>query len=332
MFTRPSGRVRAALAVLAVASIAALTGCGTSADEAKDTASGTREVATARGTVSVPSDPKRIVVLNGALAGYLYDLDAPVVAADPRLLGVATPKGEFPQVWAADAKEQGTQVVPTGEDINLEFVAAQRPDLIIGGGQGYPAQQTLNAYDQLSAIAPTALMPATTTDWQEQLRYLADLVGRGDQVDGLLANYRTKLAEVKSAIKIPAGNTTLLQSAKGDKPVVFVPTASLPKLLAEVGFALDTQVKAKAGNPEMPEAADYFSMSPELLNTVVDAPVTFVVTINGGRSLEQLRTDPLYAKLPSFTANTVYELPAISSRPDYRTVMSTLELLKDRFQ
>ncbi|MFD4461416.1 ABC transporter substrate-binding protein [Nocardia sp. NPDC058480] len=331
MFThRSTGRFRAALALLVLALVAVLTACGSSSTDAAD--AGPREVPSAKGTVKVPAHPQRIVVLNGNLAGYLYDLEATVVAADPRLLGVPNKPGEFPAGWAEDAKKQGTQAVPSGESINLEFIAAQRPDLIIGGGQGYPGQQSVNAYDQLSAIAPTVLMPTETTYWQDQLRFIAETVNKPANVDTLIANYQAKLAEAKSKIKPPVGATMVMQSIKSQKPTVFVPTAALPALLAEVGFTLDTQLEARAGNPAKEQSADFISFSPELINTVIDAPVLFTIPLSGGRSLEELRADPMYATLPSFTANTVFELPATSSRPDYRTVMTTLDLLVERFK
>ncbi|MFC4377619.1 ABC transporter substrate-binding protein [Nocardia halotolerans] len=331
MFTnRSAGRRRAAPALLILALVAVLTACGNSSSGTTD--AGPRTVASAKGPVQVPADPQRIVVLNGNLAGYLYDLEATVVAADPRLLGVPNKPGEFPTGWAEDAKQQGTQAVPSGESINLEFIAAQRPDLIIGGGQGFPGQQSVNAYDQLSAIAPTVLLPTETTYWQDQLRFIAETVNKPANVDTLISNYQAKLTEAKSKIKPPAGATVVFQSIKSQKPTVFVPTAALPALLAEVGFTLDTQVEAKAGNPAKEQSADFISFSPELLNTVVDAPVLFAIPLSGGRPVEQLRGDPLYASLPAFRANTVFELPATSSRPDYRTVMTTLDLLVERFR
>jgi iron complex transport system substrate-binding protein len=328
--TRSSGSLRAALTLLILALVAVLTACGDSSSD--NAGAGSREVPSAKGPIQVPADPQRIVVLNGNLAGYLYDLDATVVAADPRLLGVPNKPGEFPAGWAEDAKRQGTQAVPSGENINLEFIAAQRPDLIIGGGQGYPGQQSVNAYDQLSAIAPTVLMPTETTYWQDQLRFIAETVDKPANVDTLIANYQAKLTEAKSKINAPAGATMVMQSIKSQKPTVFVPTAALPALLAEVGFTLDTQVEAKAGNPAKEQSADFISFSPELINTVINAPVLFTIPLSGGRSLEELRADPMYASLPSFTANTVFELPATSSRPDYRTVMTTLDLLVERFK
>ncbi|WP_459549937.1 ABC transporter substrate-binding protein [Nocardia sp. X0981] len=315
---------------VAAAVVVAGTGCGSGAGPAAG--SDTRPVQTDRGTVEVPADPQRVVVLNGALAGYLYDLDVPVAAADPRVLGVSGRSADFPQAWAADAQEQGTQVVPVGQSVNLEFIASVRPDLIIGGGQGFTAKQSVDAYDQLSAIAPTVLVPAGTTGWQDQLKLLADVVNRGDDVAELVTAYENRVKQVAAEIRVPEQKVGYFQSAADNRPKMILPDAALPTLLAELGFRADDQVLAKAGAPEVDPSADWFGFSPELLTEVVDAPVLFVVPLSGAKSAAELAKDPMYAQLPAFEGKKVYELPATSYRPDYRGVMHTLDLIAEQFK
>ncbi|MEU7137936.1 ABC transporter substrate-binding protein [Nocardia sp. NPDC046473] len=326
-----TARARAAAALLILALVAVLAGCGSSASEVEST-SDTRQVQTAKGTVAVPADPQRIVVVNGGLAGFLYDLGAKVKAADPRILGVTLKPGEFPTAWAADAKQQGTVTVPSGDSINLEFIAAQQPDLIIGGGPGFPGQQSINDYDKLAAIAPTALVPSNSSNWQDQLKSVADIVNRSAKVDDLIGAYNDKVAKVKARLQAPKGAAAVFQSRGDLKPSVIAPGTPLASLLTAVGITVDDKVEAKAGNPSRPAAADWVAFSPELLSTVVDAPVLFVVRLEGGRTIAQLKDDPMLAKLPAFQAGQVYELPATSQRPDYRNAMATLDLLAERFK
>ncbi|WP_446224583.1 ABC transporter substrate-binding protein [Nocardia sp. IBHARD005] len=328
---RMTARMRAAVALLIVAATATATGCGSStADEAADT--GTRQVVTAKGPVTVPADPQRIVVLNGALAGYLFDLDAEVAAADPRLVGVTLAPGEFPAAWAAEAKEQGTVAVPSGDDLNLEFIAAQRPDLIIGGGPGYPGLQTIKNYDKLAAVAPTALVASDAANWQDQLKSVADFVNRPEKVGAMITAYTDKVAKVKASLKLPQGATAVMQSQSDGKPILLAPNTPLAALLAEVGFTIDDKIEAKAGNPPRTQASDWVTFSPELLSTVIDAPVLFVIKLDGGRDIAQLKQDPALAMLPAFQKGQVYELPATAKRPDYREAMATLDLLAGRFK
>lgn len=316
----------AGAAVLATVTMA---GCATGNGAAAPGGPGTRTITTDRGPLEVPAAPKRIVVLSGGLAGYLYALDAPVVAADTRVLGVTNADGGFPPSWAAAAREQGTVELPAGEQLSVEAVAAAEPDLIVGGGQGLTAVQADQARDRLSEIAPTVLVPRTVTDWQQQLRAVADAANRSDRVEGLLGVYRERLASVRSSITPPAGTSAYLLSYPGDKIYVVPPTAALPAQAKEAGIVPD-DVMAKVTNPRMASTGDSFEVGAELLPQVLDAPNLFVVTING-RSAAELARDPVYAQLPAFRSGDVHELPATSYRPDYAGALSTLDVLGAQF-
>lgn len=323
-------RVRTAVALLVVAVAASAAGCGSS-DDAQPAESATRTVQTAKGPVEIPADPQHIVVLNGALTGYLYDLGVKVKATDPRLLGVSLKPGEFPAAWSADATAQGTVAVPSGDDLNLEFIAAQRPDLIIGGGPGYPGKQSIDNYDKLTEIAPTALVPSDSIEWQDLLASVAGIVDRADKVPALLATFDVKVAMVKAGLRLPPGQASVMQSTADGRALLIAPNTPLATLLSTAGIPIDDKVEDKAGNPDRPPAADWVTFSPELLSIVVDAPVLFVISVSGGRTIPQLKEDPLMASLPSFQAGQVYELPATSLRPDYRSALATLDLLAEMF-
>ena len=338
----PHGRPTARRGILAGAAGLALllAGCGGSAETAQpaaDAASSSaseaapaqRTVSTGKGDVVVPGDPQRIVVLSGSLAGYLFALDAPVAAADTRVLGVTDLEGGFPPAWSAAATEQGTTALPAGEQLNIESVAAAKPDLIIGGGQGITAVQADENYDALTAIAPTVLVPTTVTNWQDQLNLVAEAAGRSGAVAELTDAYDAKVTQVKEAITVPTGNAVFILSLPNGKPYLMQATAALPQLTGEHGFTAD-DVLTKAGNPQLYGSGDSFEVSTELLAKVADAPVAFVVNL-GGRTAAELAQDPLYASLPSFAAGQVHELPAVSYRPDYDGAMTALETVQEQF-
>lgn len=317
------------LAVLAGVAIG-LSGCsssdsGTTGDASNDT----RVISTDKGDVTVPAEPQRIAVLSAGLAGYLFTLDAPIAITDTRLLGVTNLDGGFPPQWAEKAEEQGTKELPAGEALNIEAIAQAEPDLIIGGGQGISAVQADEAYDQLTAIAPTVLIPTTVNTWQGQLEAVADAAGESDKVAGLLQAYDDKVAEVKDAITVPGSPVSYLLSLSTNEPAFIPQTATLPDLLKNVGLEPD-DVLTKANNPELYGSGDSFIISPELLAPVASAPVIIVVPV-AGRSLEELKQDPAYAGLPAFASGNVFELPATSYRPDYDGVISTLDQVQTLF-
>ena len=326
-------RGRGLRTVVAIAASAAvvlgLAACSSGDTPAEEGASDTRTVETSRGEITVPAEPQRIAVLSAGLAGYLFTLDAPIAITDTRLLGVTNLDGGFPPQWAEKAEAQGTEELPAGETLNIEAIALAEPDLIIGGGQGFSAVLAEEAYDQLAAIAPTVLIPSSVNTWQGELEAVADAAGESDKVDGLLEAYEDKVAEVKESITVPGAPVAYFLSLATDEPAFIPPTAALPELLASVGFEAD-DVMTKANNPELYGSGDSFIISNELLTQVGDAPVMFVVPV-AGRTLEQLQQDPLYASLPAFAENQVYELPATSYRPDYDGVMGTLDLVEETF-
>ncbi|MGA9872557.1 MAG: ABC transporter substrate-binding protein [Rhodococcus sp. (in: high G+C Gram-positive bacteria)] len=320
-----------AAAVLAAVAIG-LTACSDDTSDVAtltDTSSATRTIATEKGDVTVPADPQRIAVLSAGLAGYLFTLDAPIAITDTRLLGVTNLDGGFPPQWAEKAEAQGTEELPAGEALNIEAVAQAKPDLIIGGGQGISAVQANDAYDQLTAIAPTVLIPTTVNTWQGQLEAVADAAGESDKVAGLLDAYDAKVAEVKDAITVPGSPAAYLLSLSTNEPAFIPQTATLPTLLEAVGLEPD-DVLAKADNPELYGSGDSFIISTELLAPVANAPVIIVVPV-AGRTLEELKRDPAYAGLPAFASGNVFELPATSYRPDYDGVISTLDQVQTLF-
>ncbi|WP_238815497.1 Fe2+-enterobactin ABC transporter substrate-binding protein [Nocardia brasiliensis] len=333
MSTRTSGRtgrMRRAGALLAGLTMALglVVGCSSTADTVADSEQ-TRTITTDRGAVAVPHEAKRIVVLSGSLADYLYALDAPVVATDTRVIGITNLDGGFPPHWADKAKAQGTKQLPAGAELNIEAVAEANPDLIIGGGQGITAVQAGELFDKLTAIAPTVLVPTKVTDWQEQLRMVADASGRADRVPALLSAYQDKAARVKASSKVPTGKVVYLLSVANKEPFVVPQTAALPSQLGELGFVAD-DVLTKAGNPALYGSGDSFQVSLELLDKVADAPVAVVIPV-GGPSAAELGQNPLYARLPAFRDGKVYELPATSYRPDYHGALTTLDSIAKAF-
>lgn len=322
-------RTRQLIGVLALVPVLALPACGSRPAE---TAGGapTREVVTAHGAVRVPTEPRRIVVLSGGMTGSLYALGVPVLASDTRVLGVPTDSAGFPPAWSAEARRQGTEALPNGEDLNLEAVAATHPDLIIGGGQGLTGFQAERNYDKLTRIAPTVLVPTTVDTWQEELRLLADAVGRADLVPAMLRAYDEKVAAVRASITVPPGPVVVLLSFAGEQPYLAPPDASLPNLLRQLGFTPD-DVLVKAGNPRLIGTGDWFRISPELLSHSPDAPTAFFIQVTGA-PFERYAANPLYARLPAFRLAQVHQLPTLSYRPDHAAVMQTLDLIAGQFR
>jgi iron complex transport system substrate-binding protein len=323
---RDAGTRRDFLAGAATLAVLGLPACGDG--EERSEASGTRTVTTDKGAVRVPAQPERIAVLSGGLAGYLYALGQPVVATDTQVLGVPPDKSGFPSTWSRHAREQRTKALPRG-DLDLEAVAAARPDLIIGGGQGYTAMQASRSYDKLTAIAPTVVVDKELTSWQQQIAVIAQVVGAEDRAAELVRAFQRRRDEVAKAIALPSQPTAVLLATAAGKPFLVPPTAALPRLLTEVGFTMDDVVR-KAGNPPLYGTGDSFEISAERLPDIADAPTLMMISL-GGPSADQLARSRVYARLPAFRDDAVFALPASSYRPDYYDIMATLDRLLELF-
>lgn len=151
------------LAVLGLAGL--LTACG---ERSEPGTAATRPVATAYGTVEVPTDPQRVV------ATYTDNLDVAValelnLVAAPGARGVS--RNTFPPFLPAE-RLRDVQRLDTYPEMAIEPVAAARPDLILNG---FPDQ-----HEQLAALAPTVTIETADTPWPDVVALLAPALGKED--------------------------------------------------------------------------------------------------------------------------------------------------------
>ena len=222
---------RLSVIVLALGLLMAAAGCGANAaPSASDEPTGpaTKVVKHALGKTEIPTDPKRIVLLNPyAVLDYLLALDV-------RPVGSTGGGGldDYPfGYWLRD-RTDGIEMVGDTEEPNLERIAAAEPDLILSN----PWQEDI--HNELGAIAPTVAVPLNYADYEKEFRYVADLLGRSEQAEEVIAAHRERLemfeegagnaqdAEVSvirvfpGSIGIEVGSyvTTVLESAGIERP------------------------------------------------------------------------------------------------------------------
>lgn len=339
----PLRRATLRAAALTTAAVLALGACSASTDpgDADATATGAADTSTSEaadrvvvtdlGEVTVPADPQRVVVLNHALAGYLYALDVPVLATVPEVTD--DPDPAFSPFWAEEAEADGTELMDWSADgYNLEAILALEPDLIVGGGWGFPLKQATDVYDGLSQIAPTVLVSGSFTTWQEQLEFLADDVfDQAATADELVAGYDERLAEVRDAITVPDGATAFLAGTSDGKTFALIEGEALPSTFEELGFEIDT-VQERTGAEPYTAGGDMFEVSAEQVGSVFTAPTVFVIGFNGATTdVATLAEDPVYAGLPSFEAGQAHDLPTWTIRGDYHEAMGLLDVVEEQF-
>jgi iron complex transport system substrate-binding protein len=154
-----------------------------------------REVQHELGTACIPASPQRIVTLDPLTAlPTLLDLGAPVVGST----SVYAAGTLFPQ-YIEPNKVQGITTLGTSRQPDLEKVALARPDLIVGWAHVIQPVQA-----QLEAIAPTVATNYSfyNSGWRDDVLFIADLVGKREEVAGQLAELDRRSAALRPRLTV----------------------------------------------------------------------------------------------------------------------------------
>lgn len=333
--TRTTRTTRLLAGAALAAAMAVLTACSTGEVQADgsggDNSGETRLVATSQGEVEIPADPQRVVVLNYALAGYLYQLDVPVTATIPE--DASQSQGEFSELWGEGPAEDGTRFLPWSADgFDLEAVLETDPDLIIAGGWGFPSFQAEAAYGDLSAIAPTVVVDKAFADWQEQAEFLAvDVFGQPEAFDEMVETYDARLSEVADAIDVPEQPTSFISVTADGTPYLLFPDTGLPLMFDGLGFETDDLVAEHGLEPYQP-GGDMAELSTEQLGQIVDSASMFVMGFNSETtSVSELTGEPAWNTLPAFRGDSAFDLPYWAVRHDFDEALTLLDMVEEKF-
>ena len=316
------------------ASLLLITACtgpsNTSDEDSSANGSETRTVATEQGEVEVPADPQRVVVLNYALTGYLFDLDVPVVATTPE---VTESDGELSPFWSEKAEAQGTEFLPWSNDgFDLEAIIAADPDLIIAGGIGFPLKHATDSYDRLQDVAPTVLVSGDKQTWQDQFSFISsDVLGRQADYEKFESAYEDRVAEVKDNISIPEGEISILTLDSKDTPYILFEGKSLSAELEPLGFTTAPLFEENDIEPYT-AGGDMFGPSLEVLPDVLRSETVFVVGFNNASiGVDDLKDETPYDRVPAFESGQAYDLPYWAMRGDYDEAMALLDIVEEMF-
>ena len=139
-----------------------------------------RTVKHAMGSTEIKEQPKRVVVLD------VGELDN-VVSLGVKPVGLAPTEGS-PELPSYLKKDAGTpKNIGTINSLNLEAIAALKPDLILGS-----QLRAANSYDELSQIAPTVFSIRPGFTWKENYLLNAATLDKTAQAEANLAAYKKK--------------------------------------------------------------------------------------------------------------------------------------------
>ncbi|WP_349409177.1 iron-siderophore ABC transporter substrate-binding protein [Pseudalkalibacillus sp. SCS-8] len=182
-------------AALMLALVIALAACGGSTDEGsdkekeKDNGESTAyTVDHAMGTTEIPETPEKVVILTNEGTEALLSMGVTPVGAVQSWLG---------DPWYDHIKEdmKDVKVVGTETDINLEAIAALKPDLIIGN-----KLRQEKFYDQLNEIAPTVFSETLKGDWKENFKLYAKALNKEEEGNKVMADFDQRVEDIKGEL------------------------------------------------------------------------------------------------------------------------------------
>ncbi|WP_179755334.1 ABC transporter substrate-binding protein [Microlunatus parietis] len=223
------------IVVAVVALLAAACGQGAGAAPAEDRPQVTIEHTF--GASTFPANPQRVVTFSAPWTDALVALDVPITA-EFITRNYSGDNGAFP--WTPQHESEKV-VGADNTDIDYEKLAALQPELILAG------YQTQEAYDRLSAIAPTIpVMDSTAVldSWQDVTAAAGKIFGKQAEADALIADVTTKIDKFKADFPAVQGKTFSYGQFTGDQfGLVAADTDPAARVLGELGLTLDPKSK-----------------------------------------------------------------------------------------
>lgn len=160
----------------------------TATSEAAET--GMRTVTTDKGPVEIPEHPETI--FSDYYLGEFLAVGVKPVIASPYSLN---------NPFLADYVDGIEPMNVTSAETSLEMIAEAQPDLIV--------TITEADYEKYSEIAPTVYIEDGKRSDEELFRYIADLVGKGDEADAYIADFNQRVMDTKDEIQGIVGDRTV---------------------------------------------------------------------------------------------------------------------------
>ncbi|MEM9513712.1 MAG: Fe2+-enterobactin ABC transporter substrate-binding protein [Actinomycetota bacterium] len=176
--------------------------------------------------------------------------------------------------WGEVATSAGVEPIE-GTEVNIEAIAAARPDVIIGNSFGRDAV-TDEVYELLSEVAPTVVLDYSALSWQELAAILGPIVGQQSRATEVVDQFDDVVAELATDIDTSKPVVAAVISEQGVN--VFTAESPQGQLLSAMGLDVVSpeggQLEGEAGAATR---SDVVSVSPELIpDTFGDATVLFV--------------------------------------------------------
>lgn len=182
-----------------------------------------RTVTHAAGTTEIKKKPERVVVLETG------ELDS-VLSLGITPVGITTTKGANPVPSYLADRVKDVPSVGTINEINVEAIAALKPDLILGN-----QLRADKLYPQLSEIAPTVFAIRPGFPWKENFLLAGEALGMEKEAEAKLNEYAAAVKDLGASV--PADTTISMVRFMPEKLRLYGNKSLIGVVLKDAGLA-----------------------------------------------------------------------------------------------
>lgn len=270
----------------------ALAACGSTEETAEETGGSegassdaeTIQYESENGTVEVPADPQRVLVLS-TYAGNVMALDVPLIGVD---------------AWSKSNPnfEQQLEGVEEVTEDNLEKIIELDPDLIIG-------LSTIKNIDKLEQIAPTVTYTYGQVDYLTQHVEIGKLLNKEQEAQAWVDDFKERSQSAGEDIKAEIGEDATVSVIENFDKQLYVFGDNWGRgteiLYQEMGLNMPEKVE------EMALTDGFYALSQEVLPEYMGDYVIFSKDSEQDNSFQETE---LYQNTPAVKNNQVFEADA----------------------
>lgn len=246
---------------------------------------GTTIYEAANGSIEVPRNPQRIVVLTHAYVGHFLLLGI-------KPIGVPTITMDNPYL---QTQLDGVEDVGSWGAFSTEKIVSLNPDLIV-------ALNTMENIEEIAKIAPTVGIQYGEYNYKEQLIEFGKLTNREDKAREWVAAWEQKIAEFKPQVLEAVGDSTVSVMSATDKSVY----------LYGYGFGRGTEILYDEFGLKSPPGFDLADSSAEISLEQVPELAGDYIFISNDISVESgdspIFSSEVWKSLPAVKNNRVFEM------------------------
>ncbi|WP_377266977.1 ABC transporter substrate-binding protein [Peterkaempfera sp. SMS 1(5)a] len=248
-----------------------------------------RTIKHAMGSTVIKAQPKRVVVLD------VGELDN-VVSLGVKPVGLALTEGS-PELPSYLKKDAGTPAdIGTINSLNLEAIAALKPDLILGSQLRAAA-----SYDELSKIAPTVFSIRPGFTWKQNYLLNAAALDRTAQAQANLAAYQKRATSLGDKLGAHKPTVSMVRYMPNGLIRLYANDSFIGTILKDVGIP----------RPKNQDIADLAAeISAENIDQA-DADYIFTGVYGDPKATDKSKAqgNPLWKNLKAVKAGHAYDVP-----------------------